>query len=307
MPIPVEGVVPPVVIARHEDGTLDSVSYAKNLNRLIDAGVHGLFILGSSGEGAFCTAAEREQVIAETMDVVGNRLPVLVGCIETQTAKVIEQVRAAEKHGVDGVVVTAPFYALGGLAQVAEHFRLVAGATSLPVFAYDIPVCVHVKLPSDLLVTLGKEGVLAGVKDSSGDDVSFRNLVLENRAAGSPLVLFTGHEVVVDGAYLSGAHGSVPGLANVDPDGYIRQWNAFKAGDWDAVREEQDRLAKVMMVARLATSVSGFGAGVGGFKEALRLLGVFESATMPAPVPQLSSEESDAIRSVLIDTGLLAR
>ena len=306
MSIPVEGVVPPVVVARHEDGSLDQVSYVRNINRLIDAGVHGLFILGSSGEGVFCTASERQQIIADTMEAVKGRVPVLVGCIETQTAKVIEQVKAAEAHGVDGVVVTAPFYALGGLDQVEEHFRQVANATSLPVLAYDIPVCVHVKLPVALLVQLGLEGVLHGVKDSSGDDVSFRNLVIANREAGSPLALFTGHEVVVDGAYLSGADGSVPGLGNVDPEGYVRQWNAFKAGDWETVRKEQDRLARVMAVARLATSVFGFGAGVGGFKVALKHLGVFESAAMPAPVPQLTAAEQDAIRDVLVETGLLS-
>lgn len=305
MSIPTQGVVPPVVIARHPDGTLDSESYAKNLQRLIDAGVHGLFILGSSGEGAFATNTEREQIISETMDIVDGRLPVLVGCIDTQTARVIEQVKVAERYGADGVVVTAPFYALGGMAQVENHFRAIHEASELPVFAYDIPVCVHTKLPVEMLVRLGSEGVLAGVKDSSGDDVSFRNLVLANRAAGHPLALFTGHEVVVDGAYLAGADGCVPGLGNVDPHAYVRQWAAFQAGDWDTVREEQDRLADLMLVARLATSVAGFGCGVGGFKTALQLLGVFESNTMPAPVTALNAQETEAVRQVLKANELL--
>ena len=77
-----------------------------------------------------------------------------------------------------------------------------------------------------MLVRLGIDGVLAGVKDSSGDDVSFRYLTMANDLAGHPLQVFTGHEVVVDGAYLSGADGSVPGLANVNPDLYVDQWKA---------------------------------------------------------------------------------
>lgn len=300
------GVVPPVVIARHEDGSLDSTSYQRGLNRMIDAGVDGVFALGSSGEGAFVTSAERDQIVKDTVSCVAGRVPVLIGCIDTQTDKVIELVQHAEANGADAVVVTAPFYALGGVAQIEEHFRLIHAATTLPVFAYDIPVCVHVKLPGDLLLKLGKEGVLAGVKDSSGDDVSFRNLVLDNEAAGHPLSLLSGHEVVVDGAYLSGADGCVPGLGNVDPAGYVRQWQAFQAGDWAAVKKEQDRLAELMKVARLATSVSGFGAGVGGFKVSLKLLGVFESAQMPHPVPQLTAEEEAQIKSILVKTGLLA-
>ena len=305
MAINFEGVIPPVVLARHDDGSLDLISYSRNLERLIAAGVHGLFVLGSSGEGAFCTFEEREDILAATVETVAGRTPVMVGCIDMQTTRVIEMVQQAQRYGADAVVATAPFYALGGAAQVENHFRLIHRATELPVFAYDIPVCVHSKLSNEMLIKLGKEGVLAGVKDSSGDDVAFRLLAIQNREEGSPLKLFTGHEVVVDGAYLSGAHGSVPGLANVDPAGYMRQWEAYQKGDWDAVAEEQDRLAKLMLIAHQAKSVSGFGAGVGSFKVALKLLGVFESDRMPAPVPQMTTQEVELIRGVLADAGLL--
>src|SRR5699024_10496671 len=152
-------------------------------------------------------------------------------------------VRRAEEIGADGIVATAPFYAITGPEEIEAHFRAIAAATDLPVFAYDLPVCVHVKLDGDMLTRLGADGVLAGVKDSSGDDVAYRRLVAKNRAAGSPLVLLTGHEVVVDGTYLAGGNGSVPGLGNVDPAGYVRMDRAARAGDWETVRAEQDRLA----------------------------------------------------------------
>lgn len=299
------GVIPPVVIARHDDGSFDEESTTKNLTRLIDAGVNGLFILGSSGEGAFVTDAERDQVVKNAISVAAGRVPVLVGCIDTQTSRVIEHIKHAEACGADGIVATAPFYALGGLAQVERHFHCLAQATTLPIFAYDIPVCVHVKLPPELLVRLGCDGVLAGVKDSSGDDVSFRFLSLLNEEAGHPLKLFTGHEVVVDGAYLSGADGSVPGLGNIDPWGYVRQWKAFTEGDWETVKKEQDRLARLMRITSVAHSVTGFGAGVGAFKQALKLQGIFASARMPEPVPQLVDDEVTSIRAILDAEGVL--
>ncbi len=299
------GVIPPVVVARKDDGSLDSISYKRNLNRLIEAGVNGLFVLGSSGEGAFVTSAERERILTDTVSEVRGRVPILVGAIDTQTQRVVEHIKASEKFDIDAIVATAPFYALGGTDQVEKHFRLLHEATTLPIFAYDIPVCVHTKLPVDLMVQLGKDGVLAGVKDSSGDDVGFRKLVIANRRAGHPLRLFTGHEVVVDGAYLAGADGSVPGLANIDPHGYVRQWRSAQSGDWEQVRDEQDRLADLMDVAMIATSISGFGAGVGGFKEALKIMGVFDSAKMPDPVAQLTEDESKQIRKILDKAGLL--
>ena len=175
----------------------------------------------------------------------------------------------------------------------------------LPLFAYDLPVCVHTKLDPTMLVTLGKDGVIQGVKDSSGDDVSFRWLVLENEDAGHPLQLLTGHEVCVDGAYLAGADGSVPGLANVDPDSYVAQWKAYQAGDWDEVKRLQDHLARLMFMTRKVKATVGFGAGVGAFKTALWQLGVFNTNQMREPVQALEGEDVEAIRDVLIAGGLL--
>ncbi|MFC5369746.1 dihydrodipicolinate synthase family protein [Arcanobacterium bovis] len=303
MNAPLRGVVPPLAVPL-KNQEIDVPSLERNLNRMIEAGIHGIFVLGSTGEVAFSTAQRRGEVLEHTMRIVNGRIPVIAGVIDTETSRVIEHIRQAESYGVDGVVATAPFYALQGMAEVERHFRLLHEATDLPIWAYDIPVCVHTKLPPQLLVQLGKEGVLAGVKDSSGDDVSFRFLVRMNEEAGHPLQLLTGHEVVVDGAYLSGADGSVPGLGNVDPHGYVRQWDAYQRGDWEAVRAEQDRLADLMTIV-MVHGVQGFGAGVGAFKTALMLMGEFESNEMPEPVQALTGENVEWVRKVLLKTGML--
>ena len=266
------GIVPPVVTPLTKDGKLDKESYKRHLERMIAAGVDGLFVLGSSSEVAFLTDQMRREVLKTAVEIVDHRVPVLGGCIDTETMRVIEHAKEAKELGVDAIVATAPFYALGGLAEIERHFRLIHQAIDLPLFAYDIPVCVHVKLPVDLIIRLGKDGVLSGVKDSSGDDVSFRFLCQENRDCGHPLTLLTGHEVVVDGAYMSGADGCVPGLGNVDPEGYVRQWRAYQNGDWETVRKEQDYLARLMRITAVPSGIQGYGAGVGGFKTALQLL-----------------------------------
>lgn len=303
MTTPIRGVVPPLAIPI-KNGELDVPSLEKHINRMIDAGIHALFVLGSSGEVVFSTSARRREILENTMRIIDGRIPVMAGVIDTETDRVIEHIRQAEELGVDAVVATAPFYALQGEAEIYRHFRLLREATDLPIWAYDIPVCVHTKLSPDLLITLGKEGVLSGVKDSSGDDVNFRWLARANEAAGHPLQLLTGHEVVVDGAYLSGADGSVPGLGNVDPHGYVRMWDSFQAGDWEAVRKEQDRLADLMRIVQVK-GVQGFGAGIGAFKTALQLLGVFETNEMPRPVLPLEGENVEWVKSVLVKTGLL--
>lgn len=301
----ISGVVPPVVVPDTPEGALDVPSFERSINRMIDAGVDGLFFLGSSGEVAFVTDERREQIIREAVRIVDHRVPVLVGVIDTETERVLEHGRQALALGADALVATAPFYALGGMAEVENHFRILHEELDAPIFAYDIPVCVHVKLPWKLLVRLGEEGVLAGVKDSSGDDVSFRYLVQENEKLGHPLTLLTGHEVVVDGAYLGGADGSVPGLANVEPEGYVRMWKAAQAGDWATVKAEQDRLNEISHIWDVTSGVQGYAGGVGAFKTALNLMGVFDSPTMPRPVKAMTGENVEAIRKVLADNGLL--
>ena len=303
--VPFSGVVPPVVTPDTPDHQLDVVSFERSINRLIEAGVDGLFFLGSSGEVVFATDERRDQIVREAVRIVDHRVPVLVGIIDTETERVLEHGRRALALGADALVATAPFYALGGPADFEEHFRILHQELDAPLVAYDIPVCVHTKLPWKMLARLGAEGVLAGVKDSSGDDVSFRYLVQENEKNGHPLTLLTGHEIVVDGALLSGADGSVPGLANVEPEGYVRMWKAAQEGNWAEVKREQDRLNEISHIFDVTSGVQGYGAGVGAFKCALNLMGIFDSDQMPRPVKPLDGQNREAIKQVLIANGLL--
>ena len=303
--VPFSGVIPPVVTPNTPDHQLDIVSFERSINRLIEAGVDGLFFLGSSGEVVFATDERRDQIVREAVRIVDHRVPVLVGIIDTETERVLEHGRRALALGADALVATAPFYALCGPADVEEHFRILHQELDAPLFAYDIPVCVHTKLSWKMLARLGADGVLAGVKDSSGDDVSFRYLVQENEKNGHPLTLLTGHEIVVDGALLSGADGSVPGLANVEPEGYVRMWKAAQEGNWAEVKREQDRLNEISHIFDVTTGVQGYGAGVGAFKCALNLMGIFDSSQMPRPVKPLDGQNREAIKQVLIANGLL--
>ncbi|GAA1797492.1 dihydrodipicolinate synthase family protein [Agromyces neolithicus] len=293
------GVIPPVLTPLDESGAFDEAAFERLVDRLITAGVHGLFVLGSSGEVAFLSDDERTRVLEASVRIAAGRVPVLAGVNDMTPVRVIDQVRLAEQAGVDAIVATAPYYSRPSAGEIESHFRLIAASTALPVFAYDVPVRVHNKLDHTMLVRLGVEGVLAGVKDSSGDDVAFRRLVMANRAAGSPLAIFTGHEIVVDGALLAGADGVVPGLGNVDPARYVELYEAASAGDWVRVRVLQDEIADLFEIVFQANGVSGEAAGLGAFKTALAHLGVIGTNRMSQPVPPLEGEAVDRITAIV--------
>ncbi|PDT20285.1 dihydrodipicolinate synthase family protein [Rhizobium hidalgonense] len=300
-----KGVVPPVVTPLNPDLTVDYPSYTRVLEHLIGAGCHGVFVLGSTSEVIFHDDKTRREIIEHSAKVVNGRVPLIVGVIDPTTDRVIAHAKVAKAAGADAVVVTAPFYTVTGQSEILDHFRYVRDAVDVPLVAYDIPVCVHVKLQRQTVVTLASEGAIIGLKDSSGDDGNFRYALLD-LAEHKDVFLMTGSEIVVDTALLMGAHGVVPGIANVDPHGYIRLWNAAQRGDWGAARKEQERLCRLFEIVRVAQGrVSGGAAGIGAFKAAMQSLGIIDTAVMPRPRASLNDAETTRIDEILRATGLL--
>jgi len=300
-----KGVVPPVVTPLTENYEVDYASLTRVVENLVDGGVHGLFVLGSSGEVVFHDDATRRKIIEHTIKVANGRVPVLAGTIDPTTDRVIAHSKAAAELGVDAVVVTAPFYARTSQGEVIDHFRYVRDAIDVPVIAYDIPVCVNIKLDRKTTVTLAREGTVAGLKDSSGDDGNFR-FCLQDLADLPDFFLMTGSEIVVDNALQMGAHGVVPGLANVDPHGYVRLWNHAQAGDWVAARAEQERLCRLFEMVWVALPrVSPGSAGVGSFKTAMQALGIIETNIMARPQRRLDAGETAKIVELVRAAGLM--
>lgn len=299
------GVIPPVVTPLTADGELDRASLERVVGHLLDGGVSGLFALGSSGETAYLTPGQQDEVIKVITSAAAGQVPVLVGAIETTTNRAVERARAAAALGADAVVATAPFYTRTHATEIDRHFRDIAAGVDLPLLAYDVPVCVHTKLDPELLLPLAADGVLAGVKDSSGDDGSFRRLAIAARDLPGFSVL-TGHELVVDAMMLGGADGSVPGLGNVDPHGYVRLHEAAVRGDWAAATAEQDRLVGLFEIVTAAApgTSSATAAGLGAFKTALMLRGVIATNVMSPPMRRLDAAETVKIAAYLDRAGL---
>lgn len=299
------GVVPPVVTPLNASLTVDFPSYGRVIEHLISNGVHGLFILGSTSEVVFHDEATRRAIIEHAVKVANGRVPIFVGAIDPTTDRAIGHARVAQAAGVDAVVVTPPFYTRTNQAETIDHFRYVRDALDIPVVAYDIPVCVGIKLERKSTVTLAREGAIVGLKDSSADDGNLRYVLADTKDLPDFFAM-TGSEIVVDSVLGMGAHGVVPGLANVDPAGYVRLWNLYRAGDVAAARAEQERLCRLFeMVWVSAGRTSAGSAGVGAFKTAMRRLGIIETNAMARPQRALNDAEAATIEAILRDTGLL--
>ncbi|MFI1163384.1 dihydrodipicolinate synthase family protein [Streptomyces sp. NPDC020801] len=309
-PAPLTGVVPPVCTPLTEDREVDVPSLLRLVDHLVAGGVHGLFVLGSTSEAAFLTDRQRRRVVEAVVSHLGGQLPVLAGAIDMTTARVLDHVAAVTSAGAQAVVVTAPFYARAHHpAEIARHYRRVAAGSPVPLLAYDIPVSVPARLPAALVLELAAEGVLAGLKDSSGDLGGFREVVTGARTdpATATFSVLTGSELITDAALAVGADGAVPGLANVDPHGYVRLYRLARAGDWDGARAEQERLCALFAMTG-AGDRGRMGAGssaLGAFKAALHLRGVIDCPATAEPQIPLSAGEVERVGKFLAGAGLL--
>lgn len=303
------GVVPPVCTPFTADYEVDEKSLRRLINHLIDGGVHGLFVLGSTSEVAYLTDKRRADVIRIAIDETKGRVPVVAGAIDMTTFRVIDHVRTAVAAGIDGIVLTAPFYVRTHPEEIALHFRMVKEACGdVPLYAYDIPVAANgVKLETGTVLKLAKEGVIQGLKDSSGNDAGIRAVVLGAQKMGlKDFVVLTGSELTVDSALMAGAHGVVPGIGNIDPVGYVKIFNYVASGDFQSARAEQERLTEMFGLVDVgSTSRMGRGSSaLGAFKAALKLLGIIEDGRTAPPQIPLSSDEIAAIIPYLKNAGL---
>ena len=297
------GVVPPLVTPLDESGEVDRASLERLIAFLLDAGVDGLFLGGSSGEVALLDTAQRRAITEIAVGAVAGAVPVLVGAVDTGTRRVVEHARQAAELGADAVVVTAPFYVQPHPDEVIAHFRAVHAAVDVPVVAYDIPSAVGTRLTPEVVTALAAERVAVALKDSSGDLASFREI---RRRVPAEFPLLTGSELLADTAMRLGAAGIVPGLGNVDPHGYVRLYRAAVAGDDAAAAGEQDRLARLFTIVSVADRGRiGFTAGaLGAFKVAMALRGIIANPATNLPLLPLDDTETKAIAAILDEAGL---
>lgn len=296
------GVVPPVCTPLTPERELDVPSLERLAAFLIENGMHALFVTGSTGEVAYLPDETRYRALEVVAGVSAGQVPVLAGVIDTTTPRVIEHAKAAKAAGADALVATAPFYAPTDPIEFPGHFRAIRAAVDLPLLAYDIPVSVGHKLPTDVVLALTEDGTIDAVKDSSGDLDGLRTL-LESPV---PVVCLTGSEVMADVVLFLGAHGLVPGLGNVDPAGYVRLYDAALRGDWDTAKTEQARLRKLFRIINVGDGRMGrYSSAMGAFKEGLVARGVIASGTTSVPMIPLNDTERSAVREHMVDAGLL--
>lgn len=275
--------------------TLDVDGLDRLVEHILAGGVHGLFVLGTTGEGPSLSDRLQKELIGRVCERVNGRVPVLVGITDASFTESVQLAKLAAEAGASGVVLAPPFYFPIAQAELLEYTKRIADELPLPVFLYNMPS--HTKLSFELetLRPLFDHPNIAGLKDSSGEMVYFHSV--RHLAAGrKDFTLLVGPEQLLAESVLLGGHGGVSGGANLFPRLYVDLYHAAAAGDLERVRELH---SAVMRISATLYTIGRYGAGfIKGLKCALSCLEI--CSDLPAePFLRLRREERDEVQRCL--------
>lgn len=264
----IKGIIPPVITPMHADETVNEEELKHQVNRLIEAGVHGIFAFGTNGEGYILSAGEKERILEIVIGETAGRVPVYAGTGCVGTRETIEMSQMAERLGADVLSIITPWFAKASQQELAEHYRAVAAEVSLPVVLYNIPARTGNALSPETVGQLAEIPNIVGVKDSSGN---FDNMLQYIEATREmDFAVLSGNDSLILWNLLAGGTGGVAGCANVFPRNMVGIYENFKKGDLAAARICQDNIREFRncfvhgnpnTIVKKAVAMQGFAVG----------------------------------------------
>lgn len=217
-----------------ELGDLDSKGLKKLISHILAGGAHGLFLLGTTGEGPSLGHKLRKQLITETCAIINKRVPVLVCITDTSISESLEIATHAAAAGADILVVAAPYYFPISQEEMQEYLHTLVPSLPLPFILYNMPSCTKLHL-SLQTVKKAKELGAIGIKDSSGD-LPYLYALLKEFRNDDGFSVFTGSESFIPEIIEAGGDGAVAGGANFFPRLFVEFYEASLANDVERIR-----------------------------------------------------------------------
>lgn len=298
---PLRGIIPPLVTPLLDSDTLDVEGLERLVEHVVAGGVHGVFILGTTGEAQSLSYRLRTELIERTCRLVGGRLPVLVGVSDTSLAESETLAHRAARCGADAVASAPPFYYAPAQPELLHFYAHLAKTLPLPLFLYNMPSHTKVTFAPETVRRLSEHKNIIGIKDSSANGVYFQQVCYAMRDV-SDFSLLVGPEEMMAETVLLGGHGGVTGGANIFPTLYVDLYNAAVAKDFSRIAPLQQ---KVMQVCNLLYTVGSYGSSyLKGVKSALSLKGIC-SDVLAAPFEHFYEKEREQIKASLEEIKLL--
>jgi 4-hydroxy-tetrahydrodipicolinate synthase len=293
----IRGVVPPVITPVDSDDRVDEKSLRNIIEHVVGGGVHGVFILGTTGEFYGVEIAEKKRAVAIAVDQARGRVPVYAGASAITTRECVKLARLAQEEGAQAVTVLTPMFITPNEEELFDHFGTIASSTALPVLLYNNPDRTGINMSAQLVERLADIPNIVGVKDSSGDMTLTSEYI--RRTKGKNFRVLAGRDTLILATLVYGGHGCVAATANVAPALVVEIYEKFRAGDLPAALEAQYRLAPL----RVAFNLGSFPVVI---KDALNLLGI-PAGDPIRPIGHCTEPNLGKLKAILEHMGLAVR
>ena len=294
------GVVTPLITPLVDRDALDVAGLERLVEHVLAGGVHGLFLLGTTGEAAALSAALHREFIRHAMRFAAGRVPILVGVSDNSVVESLDLTREVADLGATAIVLTTPSYLPVEQVEIVRYIRLFSHESPLPIILYNMPrLTSHWFSVETIRQSLQFDNVI-GLKDSSGD-MSYFTEVRSLLAERPDWSLFTGPETLLADAVKLGAHGCVGGGSNVWPQLLVDIYHAALENDQDRLDVLQELLLEMGKIYQFGTYATGV---IRGIKCALEILGIC-SGRMADPFEPCDASQRAVIERQLLKLGLL--
>lgn len=290
----VKGIIAAMVTPFDENLKIHEAAAKALIDRLIGAGVNGIFILGTNGEFHVLSQVEKLHFARIVVEHVRGRVPVYAGTGGNSTSEVVFLSKKMEKLGVDALSVITPYFVPPTQQELIHHYRTVADSVKTPLVLYNIPKNTGVNLEPASVRELSRIGNIIGIKDSSGKLENIEGYL--EAAKGEEFAVLSGSDSLILKALKAGASGAIAATANLLADVDVSIYRHYKEGNPEAAEAAQARIEGLRSVLKLGTIPSVL-------KKAVELSGIPVGPARP-PVGRLDEASVAAIREMVDDYGL---
>ncbi|MEK6796229.1 MAG: dihydrodipicolinate synthase family protein [Spirochaetota bacterium] len=287
------GIFPPLVTPLASADTLDVAGFDRLVEHVIAGGVHGIFLLGTTGEGPSLSAKLKYETVSAGCRAVAKRVPVMVGITDTSSIESLALAAHAAACGADALVVAPPYYLPPGQEELLEYLAHLAPKLPLPLFLYNMPAMTKVHIDVATVVKASAIPNIIGMKDSSGNMIYYHELLTALRGRDFPLLI--GAEELLGESILFGGSGGVPGGANIAPSLHVSMYAAAMAKDTARMLDLQKKMFALREIYRVGHYASS---GIKGVKCALSIMGIC-SDFMAEPFHNFRSAEREKVHAIL--------
>ena len=281
-----------------KDGEIDWAGVETLAHHLVASGHDAIAVNGTTGEAPTTKSSEKLEIIRVVKKAVGDKVKVLTGAGDNETAYTVEQAKRSAEAGVDGLLIVTPYYNKPTQEGMYQHFKTIAEKVDLPVILYNVPGRTVADMANETVIRLAKVPGITGIKDATGNLERGTQLIAGLKAAGAhDFAVYSGDDLTALFLMLMGGQGNISVTANVAPKLMHELCVAAMAGDMARTREIQYKLLAVhksMFIEANPIPV----------KWALHAMGRMDSG-IRLPLTTLSDASQEQVRQALKAAGLL--